>query len=77
MSSRPDHEDDDARDAMAREALEQRIRTLAYYMWEAEGRQAGRADEYYHRAREQLNADNPDAVRERSVNSKNKNKPPS
>jgi hypothetical protein len=77
MSSRPDHEDDDARDAMTREALEQRIRTLAYYMWEAEGRQAGRADEYYHRAREQLHADGADAGRERSVGSKNKAKPPS
>ncbi|GGD71022.1 DUF2934 domain-containing protein [Caballeronia grimmiae] len=42
---------------MEGELLEQRIRTLAYYMWEADGRQPDRADEYYHRARQQLLAE--------------------
>ena len=31
---------------------EQLIRERAYLLWEAEGRQDGRVDEYWHRARE-------------------------
>jgi len=57
MSTEPAKAEDDAEGAMQREVIEQRIRTLAYYMWEQEGRQADRADEYYHRAREQLIAE--------------------
>jgi hypothetical protein len=37
--------------------LEQRIRERAYLMWEMEGRPDGRADEYWHRARERIEAE--------------------
>ena len=33
-------------------ALADRIRQRAYLLWEGEGRQEGRADKYWHRARE-------------------------
>lgn len=36
---------------------EQRIRERAYQMWEMEGRAAGRADEYWHRAQERMDAE--------------------
>jgi Protein of unknown function (DUF2934) len=34
--------------------LEQRIRELAYHLWEVEGRPDGRQDEYWNRAQELL-----------------------
>jgi Protein of unknown function (DUF2934) len=37
--------------------LEQRIRARAYLLWEAEGRQEGMADNYWHRARELIEAE--------------------
>jgi hypothetical protein len=37
--------------------LERHIRIRAYEMWEAEGRPEGRADEYWHRARERIEAE--------------------
>ena len=37
--------------------LEQRIRARAYLLWEAEGRQGGSAEEYWHRARELIEAE--------------------
>ncbi|MFC4166843.1 DUF2934 domain-containing protein [Teichococcus aestuarii] len=33
---------------------EERIRARAYEMWEAEGRQEGKAEHYWHRAREEM-----------------------
>jgi Protein of unknown function (DUF2934) len=36
------------------EAMEDRIREHAYYMWEASGRPAGRDDEFWQRASEAL-----------------------
>ncbi len=33
-------------------AVSDRIRQRAYLLWEGEGRQDGRADKYWHRARE-------------------------
>ena len=41
-----DHQNEDAADR------EQRIRQRAYELWEAEGRQEGRMDEYWTRAEE-------------------------
>lgn len=41
--------------------LERRIRARAYLLWEAEGKQDGRADEYWHRARERIEAENQSA----------------
>lgn len=37
--------------------LEARIRERAHHLWELEGRQEGRADEYWRRAIEQLQSD--------------------
>jgi hypothetical protein len=37
--------------------LERRIRDRAYLLWEAEGKADGRADEYWHRARELIEAE--------------------
>ena len=37
--------------------LERYIRLRAYLLWEVEGRQDGRADEYWHRARERVQAE--------------------
>jgi hypothetical protein len=37
--------------------LERRIRERAYLMWEMEGRANGRADEYWLRAQERLEAE--------------------
>ena len=34
------------------EELQRRVRERAYQLWEAEGMPEGRADEYWHRARE-------------------------
>ena len=36
---------------------ERYIRLRAYLLWEVEGRQDGRADEYWHRARERVQAE--------------------
>ena len=40
---------------------EQRIRTLAYQMWEAEGRPEGMADHYWSRAQELIEDENQSA----------------
>jgi|tagenome__1003787_1003787.scaffolds.fasta_scaffold19718137_2 hypothetical protein len=37
--------------------LEQRVRERAHHLWELEGQQEGRADEYWHRAIEQIQSD--------------------
>jgi hypothetical protein len=37
--------------------LEQRIRERAYLTWEMEGRPDGRENEYWHRARERIEAE--------------------
>ncbi|MDR5741461.1 MULTISPECIES: DUF2934 domain-containing protein [unclassified Caballeronia] len=80
MSDTPSKPDAQAEVPMEGELLEQRIRTLAYYMWEAEGRQPDRADEYYHRARQQLIAEsgladaNDNASDERSDGAKRRKK---
>jgi hypothetical protein len=37
--------------------LEDQIRTRAYLMWEAEGKPDGGADQYWHRARERIEAE--------------------
>jgi hypothetical protein len=37
--------------------LNQRIRERAHHLWELEGRQDGRAEEYWHRAAEQIESD--------------------
>ncbi len=37
--------------------MEENIRTRAYLLWEAEGRQDGNLDEYWHRARELIEAE--------------------
>lgn len=39
----------------------QRIRERAYMLWELEGKQEGRADEYGHRARELIEDENQSA----------------
>ena len=41
---------------------DRRIRERAYYLWEAEGRQEGRADKYWHRARELIEDENKTAM---------------
>lgn len=80
MPDTPSKPDTLAEVPMEGELLEQRIRTLAYYMWEADGRQPDRADEYYHRARKQLLAEygqtdaTDTALDERSDGSKRKKK---
>jgi hypothetical protein len=43
--------------ADATQDLEQRIRERAYLLWEMEGKPDGRADEYWHRARERVTAE--------------------
>jgi hypothetical protein len=37
--------------------LERRIRERAYHLWDLEGRQEGRAEEYWNRAVEQIESD--------------------
>jgi hypothetical protein len=37
--------------------IEQNIRMRAYLLWEFEGSQAGWADQYWHRARERIEAE--------------------
>jgi hypothetical protein len=37
--------------------LEQRVRERAYHLWVLEGRQEGRAEEYWNRAEEQIQSD--------------------
>ncbi len=37
--------------------IEQNIRSRAYLLWEEEGRQDGPPDEYWHRARERIEAE--------------------
>jgi hypothetical protein len=54
MANEPDfkseHESDSA-------DLERRIRERAYQLWDLEGRQEGRAEEYWNRAAEQIESD--------------------
>ncbi len=47
----------DQRMSSAADTLEQRIRERAYHFWEASGRPHGRDDEFWHRARETIAAD--------------------
>ena len=42
--------------------MEENIRTRAYLLWEAEGRQDGNLDEYWHRAREPHSSRSPVGV---------------
>ena len=42
---------------MSEADLERYIRLRAYLLWEVEGRQDGRADDYWHRARERVQAE--------------------
>jgi len=35
---------------------EEQIRTLAFYLWEKDGEPEGRSEEYWEKARQQLNA---------------------
>ena len=37
--------------------FERYVRLRAYLLWEVEGRQDGRAEEYWHRARERVQAE--------------------
>jgi hypothetical protein len=37
---------------------EEQIRTLAFYLWEKDGSPAGRSEEYWDRARRQLEGEN-------------------
>jgi hypothetical protein len=39
-------------------ADEQRVRELAYHLWEADGSPEGQAEEYWHRALKQLESEN-------------------
>ncbi|MGC2085575.1 MAG: DUF2934 domain-containing protein [Bradyrhizobium sp.] len=39
------------------DALVQRIRERAHHLWELEGRQEGRTEEYWHRAVQQIQSD--------------------
>jgi hypothetical protein len=41
----------------ADQAIEENIRMRAYLLWELEGRQEGRAEHYWHRARELIEAE--------------------
>ena len=43
--------------ADVKQDVEQRIRERAYLLWEMEGRPDGREDEYWHRARERIEAE--------------------
>ncbi|MGA7778359.1 MAG: DUF2934 domain-containing protein [Paraburkholderia sp.] len=43
---------------------EEQIRTLAFYLWEADGSPEGRAEEYWEKAQRQLGADGPPAARD-------------
>ncbi|MGF6609306.1 putative membrane protein [Paraburkholderia sp. UCT70] len=43
---------------------EEQIRTLAFYLWEKDGSPEGRADEYWEKARQQLDADESPAASE-------------
>lgn len=42
---------------MPEQALDQLIREHAFLLWEMEGRPEGRAEEYWHRARERVEAE--------------------
>jgi hypothetical protein len=49
---------DDTQDVPMHDAERERlIRELAYQLWESEGRPEGREEEYWHRARERLEAE--------------------
>jgi hypothetical protein len=41
----------------AEQDFERNVQMRAYLLWEAEGMQDGRADEYWHRARELIEAE--------------------
>ena len=51
------HQHRDGRSGMPDADCERHIRLRAYLLWEVEGRQDGRADEYWHRARERVQAE--------------------
>ena len=42
----------------AEQVAEQNVQTRAYLLWELEGCLEGRAEEYWHRAREHIEAEN-------------------
>jgi hypothetical protein len=49
---------EDTQDAPMHDAERERlIREVAYQLWESEGRPEGREEEYWHRARERLEAE--------------------
>ena len=52
-----DRQRPDGRGGVSEADLERYIRLRAYLLWEVEGRQDGRADEYWHRARERVQAE--------------------
>ena len=52
MVHEPSEKQKPAEPADARQESEDIIRQRAYSLWELEGRPEGRADEYWHRARE-------------------------
>ena len=52
-----DRQHPDGRGGVSEADLERYIRLRAYLLWEVEGRQDGRADEYWHRARERVQAE--------------------
>ena len=52
------HRHPDGRSGMSDADFERYVRLRAYLLWEAEGTQDGRADEYWHRARELIEDEN-------------------
>lgn len=51
------HRHPDGRSGVSDADFERYVRLRAYLLWEAEGEQDGRADEYWHRARERVQAE--------------------
>ncbi|RKT14271.1 hypothetical protein B0G69_7514 [Paraburkholderia sp. RAU2J] len=43
---------------------EEQIRTLAFFLWEKDGSPEGRSEEYWEKARQQLDADGPSEAAE-------------
>jgi hypothetical protein len=54
---RPHNPDRNSSMSDADRDIEQNIRTRAYLLWELEGRQEGGAEQYWHRARELIEAE--------------------
>ena len=42
--------------------VEERVRERAYALWEMDGRSDGRAEEHWHRARSEIEAEGPEAA---------------